>query len=85
MVRAEGTDHYFVVYAAAEVEGELHAGEVLVATRMNGGSLGEDGRIKLISTEDKKPARWVRNLTAVSMSEAAIRRRASDHPVYEDR
>lgn len=64
-VRAIGTDQYFVLYSAAEVAPGLHAGDVLVATRMGGGSLGADGNLKLISSEDLKPARWVRNLTAI--------------------
>jgi hypothetical protein len=64
-VRAIGTDKYFVLYAAAEVEGGLHAGDVIVATKMDGGSLGDDGNLKLISSEEKKPARWVRNLAAI--------------------
>jgi len=68
-VRAIGTDQYFVIYSASEVESGLHAGDVIVATKMNGGSLGDDGRIKLISTEDKKPARWVRNLVSITVTE----------------
>jgi hypothetical protein len=40
---------------------------VIVATSMDGKPLGADGALKLISTEDKKPQRWVRNLTAITM------------------
>lgn len=66
-VRAEGTDHYFVLYSTVEVEGAMHTGDVIVATKLNGKALGEDGSFKLVSTEDKKPARWVRNLSAISV------------------
>jgi len=66
-LRVEGTDHYFVLYSAAEVEGEIHNGDVIVATGMNGSGLGEDGAIKLVSSQDKKPMRWVRNITKITL------------------
>ena len=67
---ATGTDKYWVLYSATEVEGSEHDGDVIVATSMNGRSLGADGEIKLVSTEDKKPQRWVRNLTAITLKTA---------------
>jgi hypothetical protein len=66
-VRAEGTDHYFVLYSTSEVEGEMHAGDVIVALTLDGKPLTEDGAFKLVSTEDKRPARWVRNLMALTL------------------
>jgi hypothetical protein len=68
-LRMTGTDQYFVIYSAAEVSGDLHMGDVIVATRLNGGSLGIDGKIRVVSSEDKKPARWVRNLVSIAMVE----------------
>jgi len=65
IVRAEGTDKYWVVYSATEVEGAEHAGVVIVAISQDGHNLGADGNLKLISTDDKKPQRWVRNLTSI--------------------
>jgi hypothetical protein len=38
-----------------------------VALTMGGKPLGYDGQLKLVSSEDKKPARWVRNLMAVTL------------------
>jgi hypothetical protein len=68
-LRAEGTDKYWVVYSLTEVEASEHNGDVIVATSMNGGKdLGADGELKLVSTEDKKPQRWVRNLTAITLT-----------------
>lgn len=67
-LRAQGTDFYFVLYSAAEVMPGLHDGSVIVATRMNGQSLGDDGSLKLVSSGDKKPARWVRNLTSLTLA-----------------
>jgi hypothetical protein len=66
-VVAEGTDKYSVLYSATEVEGSDHTADVLVATAMNGKELGADGQLKLIDTADKKPERWVRNLTAITL------------------
>ena len=66
-LRVEGTDHYFVLYSAAEIEAAIHNGEVIVATSMNGNALGEDGAIKLVASGDKKPMRWVRNLTKITL------------------
>lgn len=66
-LRTEGTDHYFVLYSAVEIEGAIHNGDVIVATGMDGKGLGEDGAIKLVASEDKKPMRWVRNLTKITL------------------
>lgn len=67
---AEGTDKYWVVYSMTEVEGSEHTGDVIVATWMDGTGLGADGELKLVSTEDKKPERWVRNVTAITLKSA---------------
>jgi hypothetical protein len=66
-LRIEGTDHYFVLYSATEVEGAIHKGDVIIATSMDGKGLGEDGAIKLVASEDKKPMRWVRNVTKITL------------------
>jgi hypothetical protein len=62
-----GADGYRVVYSVAEVLPKLHTGDVLVADSMNGKPLGEDGQFKLISSEDKRPYRWVRNLVSIEV------------------
>jgi hypothetical protein len=67
---AEGTDKYWVLYSVTEVEGSEHNSEVIVATSMNGKPLGEDGQLKLVDSADKKPQRWVRNLTAITVKSA---------------
>ena len=69
-VTAEGTDKYWVLYSATEVEASEHVGDVIVATSMDGKALGADGALKLVSTEDEKPQRWVRNLTAITLKSA---------------
>lgn len=69
-LRVEGSDKYWVVYSLTEVEGSEHDGEVIVATSVDGKGLGADGELKLVSTEDKKPQRWVRNLAMISFKTA---------------
>ena len=67
---AEGTDKYWVLYSVTEIEGSEHNGEVIVATSMGGKPLGEDGQLKLVDSGDKKPQRWVRNLSAITVKSA---------------
>ena len=66
-VVAEGTDKYGVLYALAEVDPTIHTGDVIVADAVDGQKLGKDGMFKLVSTEEKRPARWVRNLVGISV------------------
>jgi hypothetical protein len=67
---AEGTDKYWVLYSVTEIEPSEHNGDVIVATTLGGKPLGEDGQLKLVDSNDKKPERWVRNLSAVTVKSA---------------
>jgi hypothetical protein len=67
---AEGTDQYWVLYSVTEIEGSEHNGDVIVATSVDGKPLGEDGQFKLIDSADRKPQRWVRNLSAITVKSA---------------
>lgn len=69
---ATGTDHYFVLYSAAEVEPMFSTGQVIVAV-MKGDMLPntEGGTIQLVNSTDTRPARWVHglaNLNVMSLS-----------------
>jgi hypothetical protein len=67
-VIATGTDGYTAVFALAEVDPSFHPGEVIVADTMNGKPLDEhNGPFKLVVTEDKHPARSVRNLVSIEL------------------
>jgi hypothetical protein len=66
-VIAEGTDKYSVLYALAEVDPSIHSGDVIVADSVDGQKLGKDGIFKMVSTEERRPARWVRNLVEISV------------------
>jgi hypothetical protein len=68
-VVAEGADHYSAVYSLAEVDPSFHPGTVLVADTLDGKPLPSgQGPLQVINTEDKRPARWVRNLVAVRLA-----------------
>lgn len=66
-VVATGTDSYSVLYSLAEVDPAIHTGDVIVADTLNGQKLDKDGMFKMVSSEERRPARWVRNLTSVSV------------------
>jgi hypothetical protein len=67
-VLAEGADHYRVVLSLAEVDPSFHSGDVLVADTVDGKPIGDqEGPFKLIVPEDKRPARWVRNLSSITV------------------
>lgn len=67
-IRAQGSDFYFVLYSATEVQPELSQTSIIVATQVDGHEIGPDGRFKLVSSGDKRPARWVRNLVSLSLT-----------------
>jgi hypothetical protein len=66
---AEGTDNYDVLYALAEVDPSIHAGDVIVADSVDDHKLEKDGAFKMVSTQEKRPARWVRNLASITVIE----------------
>jgi hypothetical protein len=67
-VIAEGSDHYTALYSLAEIDPAFHPGTVIVADTMDGKTLpAGHGPLQLINTEDKRPARWVRELIAIRL------------------
>jgi hypothetical protein len=67
---AEGADGYKVVYSVAEVTPNVSEAEVIVADSLNGKPLGDDGALKLIASEEKHPARWVRGVVSIKVKSA---------------
>jgi hypothetical protein len=62
-VVATGSNGYKAVLALGEIDPSFHPGEVIVADSMEGKPLdAHSGPLKLVVTEDKRPARSVRNL-----------------------
>jgi hypothetical protein len=66
-VVATGSDGYKSVVALGEIDPEFHPGMVLVADAMDGKPLDKAGPFRLVVTEDKRPARSVRNLVRVEL------------------
>lgn len=70
-VVATGSDGYQSVVALGEADPGFHSGEVLVADAMDGKPLdAHSGPLKLVVTEDKRPARSVRNLVQIELKTA---------------
>jgi hypothetical protein len=70
-VVATGSDGYRAVLALGEVDPDFHPGEVIVADAINGKPLDDhSGPMKLVVTEDKRPARSVRNLVKIELKMA---------------
>jgi len=70
-VVATGSDGYVSVVALGELDPEFHPGTVLVADAMDGKPLDEKaGPFRLVVSEDKRPARSVRNLVKIEVRTA---------------
>jgi hypothetical protein len=67
---AAGSDGYSVVLSLAEVDPSFHESQVLVADTRDGKPLGNYGPFQLIVSEDKRPARWVYNLSSITLLHA---------------
>ncbi|HKD61263.1 MAG TPA: hypothetical protein VKB47_12445 [Terracidiphilus sp.] len=64
---AEGTDKYDVLFSLAEVDPSIHTGDVIIEDSVNEHKFDKEGAFKIVSTEEKRPACWVRNLRAISV------------------
>jgi hypothetical protein len=60
-----GSDGYEVVYSIGEITPDVSDATVIVADTENGKGLAGDGPLKLVATDEKRPARWVRNLAVI--------------------
>ncbi|MGD0631125.1 MAG: hypothetical protein ABR987_17490 [Terracidiphilus sp.] len=67
---AEGSDGYQVVYSVGEVTPDVHDGTTMVADAMDGKPIGAAGPLQLVTTGEKRPARWVHNLVAIRVRTA---------------
>ncbi len=67
---ATGSDGYKSVVALGEADPEFHPGMVLIADTMDGKPLDKAGPFRLVVTEDKRPARSVRNLVRIEVMTA---------------
>lgn len=65
---AEAGDGYGVVFALPEISEEFSDRVVIVADKINGGPItGRDGPFKIIVSDEKKHARWVRDVRTLTV------------------
>ena len=65
-ILVEAADGYRVVFALAELDPAFRDRLVLLADRQNGGALPEkDGPLRLVVPDEKRQARWVRQVIRV--------------------
>lgn len=70
-VIAQASDGYAVVYSVAELDPAMTDNRIIVADRMNGKPLDpKEGPFKIVVPGDKRPARWIRMLTALQVENA---------------
>jgi DMSO/TMAO reductase YedYZ molybdopterin-dependent catalytic subunit len=71
-VLAEAADGYRVVFSLAELDAGIADSEVMVADTMDGTPLGDKlGPLRLVAPHEKRPARWVRMLSSITVVRAA--------------
>lgn len=70
LVVAGATDDFHVAITFCDTNPECRSGQALVADVQDGKPIEADGAFKLILTEDKKPARWARNLQSLTVKPA---------------
>jgi hypothetical protein len=67
----EGADGYRAVFALAELDPAFSDKRVYLATKRDGKPLSEkEGPFRIVAPDEKRPARWVRQVTALKIKEA---------------
>ena len=67
-VVAEGSDGYRVIFSLAELDSGMLDSDVIVADSMDGKPIGPDvGPLRIVAPHEKRPARWVRMLTTITV------------------
>ncbi|SEC46755.1 hypothetical protein [Terriglobus roseus] len=71
VVIASATDNFHVAITLCDTNPECRNGQAIVADTLDGTPIAADGAFKLVLTEDKKPARWARNLSSLTVKAVA--------------
>lgn len=70
-VRIRAADGYRVVYALAELDPGFREATVILADRRDGKPLdAKEGPFRIVAAGEKRPGRWVRNVTAIDLLRA---------------
>jgi hypothetical protein len=70
LIIAGATDGFQVAITLCDTNPECRNGQSIVADTLDGAPLTTDGAFKLVLSEDKKPARWARNLQSLTVKAA---------------
>ena len=68
IVRVTASDHYQVVFSLGELDPLLGNEPVILADTQDGHPLTKDGPFRLIVPGDKRPARWIHNVTRIEVT-----------------
>lgn len=66
-VRVTAADQYQVVFGLSDLDPTLGHTQVLLVDTRDGKPLDKDGPFRLLVPGDKRPARWVRNVTTIEV------------------
>ena len=67
-VLVKAVDGYEVIYALPEIDPEFTSNTVLLTTHVDGNPLPKgEGPFRLVNPIDKKPARWIREITTIKI------------------
>ena len=72
-VRVTASDGYQVIFSIAELDPAFGNVQVIVADSKDGQPLDKDGPYRLIVPNDKRPARWERNVRSIELVDASTR------------
>jgi hypothetical protein len=71
IVRITATDHYQVVFSLAELDPMLGNEQAILADTQDGHAITKDGPFRVVVTGDKRPARWIHNVTTIEVTNSA--------------
>jgi DMSO/TMAO reductase YedYZ molybdopterin-dependent catalytic subunit len=67
-IQVTAADNYKVVFAFAEIDPDFTSQSIIIATSVDGKPLSkEEGPFRIVVPNDKKHARWVRQVTAIKV------------------
>lgn len=72
IVRVTASDHYQVVFSLAELDPMLGNEQAMLADTQDGHPIAKDGPYRIVVPGDKRPARWIRNVTTIEVINTAV-------------
>lgn len=67
-VLVKAVDGYEVIYSLPEIDPEFTSNTVLLTTHVDGNPLPKgEGPFRLVAPQDKRPARWIREITSIKV------------------